>query len=124
MGHFINAESAEEPHLDDASLAGVDFGQAIQTFIEFDHFHRFQLDIRQLIIEPRGNFSAPTLLAKAAARVIDENLSHQVRGDGQKVSPTFPGSIMLQRQAEISLVHQRCGLQGVVRALSAHLPTC
>jgi hypothetical protein len=105
MRHFIYAEAAKEAHLDYASLASVNLGQAIQTFIEFDYFNRFQVDLGELIIEPGGDLSATTLLPEAGPRVIDENLSHQVRGDGQKVSPTFPRSIMLQRQAEICLVH-------------------
>ena len=96
MSHFVYTEPAEEAHFDNAPLAGVDFGQAMEAFIEFDDLDCFQIDHSELIIEPGGSLSAPALLPQAGAGVIDEDLPHQVRGDGQEVSAAFPGSIMLQ----------------------------
>src|SRR5262249_4861608 len=58
------------------------------------------------------------------ARVVDENLSHEPRRDGEKVGSALKAERLQPGQAQVRLVHERCALQRVVRALLPKLRVC
>ena len=54
-------------------------------------------------------------------RVHQENASHQVCRNSKEVAAVFPIHVMLIDQAQISLMHQRGRLQGVITTLLAQV---
>ena len=55
------------------------------------------------------------LLAVLRARVVNQNLAHQARGDAEEVRAALPRHI-LTHESHVSLVNQRGGLQRVAGA--------
>jgi hypothetical protein len=55
-------------------------------------------------------------LAFVLARIIDENLAHQMSGDAEKMRAAFPVGMILRNQAHVGLVNQCGGLQRLRRA--------
>jgi hypothetical protein len=49
-----------------------------------------------------------------AARVINQNLTHQLRGDGEKVRAVLPRDIPTINQPQVGFVNQRRGLQEMI----------
>ena len=56
----------------------------------------------------------------AAARVIDKDAAHHLRRQREEVGPVLPAGPLLVHQAQVGLVHEGRGLEGVSSALSAH----
>ena len=52
--------------------------------------------------------------------VIDEDLTHHARGDPVEVRAPIPGDVALH-EPQVRLVHERGGLECVVRPLTAHV---
>jgi len=57
------------------------------------------------------------------ARVIDQDASHHLGCDPEKVCPALPIYRTLLDQLQIGLMHQRGWLQRVVAALAPHVAT-
>jgi hypothetical protein len=57
----------------------------------------------------------------AAARVIDQNPSHDLRSDAEEMCPVLPIDVTLVDDAQIYLVHERSRLQGVADSLPSKL---
>ena len=51
-----------------------------------------------------------------AARIVDQNLPHELRGDGEKMSTILPLWQVLLGQAYVRFMNQRGALQGVIGA--------
>src|SRR6185295_13246642 len=60
---------------------------------------------------------APSLVALFRPGVIDQNPPHHLRGYAKEMSAVLPAHLCLIDQSQVSLVNQRCGLQGVTWAL-------
>src|ERR1700683_2481409 len=56
------------------------------------------------------------------SRIVDENPSHNLRGDRKEVSAIFPTDSPCVHQAKIRFIHQGSGLERPLPALSSHLP--
>jgi hypothetical protein len=55
------------------------------------------------------------------ARVVDEDLAHQLRGDAEKVGAALPARPALVDQTQVSLIDERRGLQRVPGPLAAQV---
>ena len=110
---LFHAEAAEEAELDDLRSAGVRPGQSVQRVIERHHFtgsHRKEID-GQVHIHKRGSGAA--LRGGLPAGPVDKDSPHHARRDGKKVRSMLPIDLMHIHQAQIRLVDQVGGLQGV-----------
>jgi hypothetical protein len=67
---------------------------------------------------------AASLEEMTPPRVINQNVPHHLRGDGEKVVPVLPLDLLLPRQTKISFVDQRRSLQRVAITLPLHVPMC
>jgi len=57
-------------------------------------------------------------------RVIDEDVTHDVGGEAEDAGSVLPHGIGFADEAEIGLVDESRGLEGVVATLEAHLHHC
>src|SRR5262249_37921269 len=69
----------------------------------------------------RGD-TAAALGAALAARVIDENATHELRSEPDELRAALPADVTLADQTHVRLVHERGALERVVGALAAQLP--
>jgi hypothetical protein len=58
-------------------------------------------------------------LSAASARTIHEDLTHDARGDGDKMAVVLPWCATAIGQADVRLVHERRRLKGLAGALTA-----
>lgn len=74
------------------------------------------------VVESHCARSAAAFIGKASTSMIDENPSHRLRGDAEKLRPVFPRSTRLIYQAEVNLVYESRRLERVSHSLPAHCP--
>ena len=55
------------------------------------------------------------------ARVIDQNVTHRLRGDAKEMSAVLKVFFFLFDHAQVGLMDERGGLQSVTRVLLAHV---
>jgi len=118
---FFDAESAEESQLNDASLALVVLSESVQGIFECDQFPcPIPTEIGQFIeIDLAGG--PASLGCYAASRPVEEDVAHDLRGDGKEMRAMLPVDVGDVDQFEIGLMHQGSGLHGMSRTLVLHL---
>jgi hypothetical protein len=81
---------------------------------------------RQLarVIEAEVDRTATAFLAVSVACELDEDPSHHLRRQSQKVRPILELDAIDVDQPEVRLVHQRRRLQRMIRSLLAHVTLC
>src|SRR5208337_3240112 len=102
-------------------LPRVETSQLQQRIVERHQIHIFCVWRRQRLVE-RQLMSAATLCRAVPARVLDQNLPHQLRRNGEEMLAVRKSSRGPLAQPEISLMDQRRALQGVVAALFPEVP--
>ena len=96
----------------------VDFRQTIESVVQ-----RSQIDVLLLDCEPDGFVQRhlhgipATFFAMFSARTIDENVTHDLSGEGKELRAAFPLKACLADEANIGFVDQRRRLQRLVPAL-------
>src|SRR5271157_2085027 len=80
---FFDGKTAEESQLHNTTLLLVEFSQFIQSVVESDHVHAAALERQP--IQCYAIASIP-LSGIVAARVLDQNLPHQLGADRQEMS--------------------------------------
>src|SRR5215218_650752 len=117
---LLDAQPAEEPHLDDAALPLVEFRQCLKGVVQADEvLARFLAD-DECFVEGYLDGTAAALLIVPGARVIDQDAAHYPRGDGEKVRAVVPLDRLPVHQPDKRLVDERGRLQAVSHALSCH----
>src|SRR5688500_890390 len=86
---FVDAEAGEIAQLDDAGLAFVDRGEAGERVVQCQYVIALAGREREHFVERHGRYPSAALLAAMSPRMIDENLSHQVRGDAIEMRAAF-----------------------------------
>ena len=111
---FFDGEAAEKSQLHNATLLLIEFRQFLESVVERHHINVAGFELKRVI--QRQPESAIALGGIPAARVLDQNLPHQLGADGHEMITILKWSCALFFQAQISLVHQGGALQGVARA--------
>ena len=104
-------------------MRSIEFCQFVQSFIQRQKLRRARLRHQRRFARER--FIERDLLRFAAVfdvlpppRMVDQNVAHHLRGHREKVCAILPVNILLAREAKISFVNQRGGLQRVAIALA------
>ncbi len=119
LGDLGMAQAAEETQLHQPALVGIARGQTPHGIVELQDVER-RLDAgRESVVEGDRPLPAAALLVAVTAGVVDQQSAHRLGGDGVEMRPAVPAHPGLVDQAQIGLVDQRLGLQGVARALLA-----
>jgi hypothetical protein len=122
VGGLLDGETAEESELDDASLLRVESLQVGESPVKRDGVDVDRLGGRETFDERDPSLGASALGPHSAPRVVDENPSHQLRGDGEEVRPVLPLHAALIDELQIRLVHQRRRLERMVGSLARKVP--
>jgi CheY-like chemotaxis protein len=98
FGCFLLRETAEIPQLHYPALPGTPFRQARQGFIQREQSFIVLNDSRQVLAKlHRG--SSSTFLGDARPCVVNQDVSHGLRGDSQEVGAAAPVAIPLSGQS-------------------------
>src|SRR5215472_566589 len=66
-------------------------------------------------------YRTPALLVIAGASTVGEDAAHHARRDGEEMSTVLPVDLRTVNQLQVNFIHQRRGLQRVVRLFPAHV---
>jgi len=116
---FLDGQTSEKSHFDDAAFPLVEFGQRVQGFIQRDEVWGTLARDDELLVEGNSGGIAASLLIVPCAGVIDEDAPHHPRSHGEEMSPVVPCHRLRIDQSQIRLVDERCGLKTVIGALVA-----
>ena len=119
MRSFFDRKPAEKSQLDNAALLFIQFCQFVQRVVKGDQIETTGLEVERFI--QRQPQSAIALGGAPAARVLDQNLPHQLSADGQEMLPVLKLTCALFFQTQISFVYQGRPLQSMVRTLVAQV---
>lgn len=110
FGDFVHAQAAEITKLDDAAFARVVFGQIFQGFVERQDIGRGFAGNVDGFVQRQGRFAFSAFGGGVRARVIHQNVSHQMRRDADEVCAVLPVRRLLADQLQVRFVDQRGGV--------------
>src|SRR5262249_5461968 len=114
-------QTAEVAQLDNPDLAPVELRQGEERVVQRDEFGGLLVGKRQRFIERKKLPPAAAFVGRATARVLDQDLAHQLRRHTVTMSPALPFGEILLDQPQVGLIDERGRLQGVIRALPAKI---
>jgi len=117
---LLDREAAEVAQLDDAGLAGTLSRETRESFVDGDNFVDPLRRDGELVVHFDALQAAGAALGAVGARVVDQNLTHDVGSEADEVSAAVPVDV-LAGEAEVGLADERGGLEGMVGALAAHV---
>jgi len=98
-------------------LPAIQLSQSRQSLVECQDLVRAIWCDQQYFIQRDLFLPAPSLSSVLSAGIIDQNVPHYVRGDGKEMNSALPCSISQPNKLDVSLMHERSRLQGVIRPL-------
>jgi hypothetical protein len=116
---LLYMQTTEIAQFDDLPLLGVNPLQQVERVIQRHHVHLLGSGQFPGVFDTNRRLPATALGPVAGARIVDEDLAHQVGGHGQKLYLAIPAGLALGGHAEPGLVDQRRRLQRVVGPLAA-----
>src|ERR1051325_8457367 len=108
--HFrglLDGDPAEEAQLDESALFGIDLGELFERLVERDQLRRALVRDVNVFVEGELGERAAALLRLSAARVIDEDAAHHLRGDAEEVRAVLPAHLRLIDHPDVSLAAER-----------------
>jgi hypothetical protein len=111
-GRLLQRETGEHAVLDDATGAIVELGETLEREIDGEHFFGFRFVQQRRILadlEADGAVVAASFEACPGPRVIDQDASHHVSGDGEQTVTVRCVQVVLPEQAQVGLVDQGRG---------------
>src|SRR5689334_13181510 len=116
---LLDREAREEAQLDDAGLLRIERGETVQRVVERDDVETAIWPQFQRIVESQTLGVATALGAVSGARMVHEDLPHEVGRNTEKMRTVLPWSAFGADEAEIRLVDERRALQGVAGTLAS-----
>ncbi len=114
IGRLFDRQAAERSQLDDLCLLRVDFAKPREQLVDGDHGQLAGRCILPCLFQRQRADATPPFARLMSARVIDQDASHQLRSNPEKVGAVVPVHLPLIDQLEVRLVDQRSRLQGVL----------
>lgn len=121
LGDFFGGHAAEDAEFDDGGLAFVNSREAFEGFIDVAEGEIFCCGWFGRVSKINQRIFASALVCAALFSVGDKDAAHHLRGHAEDVGAVAEVYAVLGEQAEIGLVYQSGGLQGVAFPLAAHV---
>lgn len=113
-------ETAEKPHLDDASGLWMVLREFLERLLERDqHVVRLLGADDQGVIQGDLHAIAAPLLTPASPRMVDQDPPHRLTRYGEEVRAVLPLAAGLIHEAQVRLVDQLGRLEGVLWPFAA-----
>ena len=120
MSDLFDREAAEVAELDDAGLARIVGGQAGEGLIDGGDFVEAVGRDGEVVVHLDAVEAAGATLGIVLTGVINEDLTHDVGGEADKVGAAVPVDVFAG-EAEVGFVDERGGLESMVGALATHV---
>ncbi len=117
LAHLQTAEQAQSRQLGKCRVQVFEFPQRI---VQGQHVHRIGGGALLLVERDPAHRSA-TLFRFLAPRMIDQQTSHHLRGEGEELPASLEAAFLDSNQSHVCFVQQRGRLQGVIRTLLLHV---
>jgi hypothetical protein len=102
--------------LDDASLALAEPREVLERTIQIVEADRLRAAHDDRRVQGHVRLAAAAFFGVSPPRVIDEHAAHRARRHRHEVGAALP-AVLASREAQVDLVRERRGLQGVAGAL-------
>jgi len=117
---LLDREAGELAQLDDAGLAGTLSRETGECFVDGDNVVDPLRRDGELVVHFDAAEASGASLGVVLAGVVNQDLTHDVGSKADEVGATVPVDA-LTGEAEVGLVDDRGGLEGMVGALAAHV---
>lgn len=106
--------------LDDAAQPRIQHHQALQRVVQRRQLVVGLGDLRRDLVQRDQLRAAAALLGLELAGIADQAAPHQEGHQGVEVPPVLQAQARVGEEAQVHLMHQRCGLQEAALGLLAH----
>jgi hypothetical protein len=120
LSDLLDGETAEVAEFDDPSLARIGGGEVGEGLIDGGDFVEAVGGDSEVVLHLHPMEAAGAALGVMLAGVVDEDLAHDMSSESDEVGAAVPVNV-LAGEAEVGLVDEGSGLEGVVGALAPHI---
>ena len=113
LRRFLDCQAADITKLHDFRLTGIELRETIQGAIEVLPETQVGVNMGHVVLQRNAHMFAAALHTITAACVLDEDFTHDVRGDANELRTILPRRVALRNQSQIDLMDQRGGLESV-----------
>jgi len=117
LGDLLVLQAAEEPQLDDPRQLGIELRQPFQGDVDVQHVRGLLRRELSGLVEGQLPGPSASLGIAVAARMIDQNATHHLRGESDEVQRVAPLHPALIDQSHEGFVNERRGLEGMTGTL-------
>ena len=121
LADFFIRQATEEAQFDDLALARIEREEIFQRIVERDQINTPFRGRRERFVESKLVPAAPALFRAMGSGIVDEDATHDLRGDAEEVGAILPGGGALVDQPQIGFVDKAGRLQRVIRAFSLQI---
>ena len=119
---FFHTQTAKHAQFDDAASPRIECRQGIERGVQRNEVAAALRRRDERVAQRHPPKAAATLDVPLAARVIDQDVPHERRGEGEEVRAIPQADAATPHEAHIRLIDERCGLERVTRRLAPHMP--
>jgi hypothetical protein len=102
--NLLQGEPGKEAQFYNSALARVDFGETYKRIVESYDVYIFSPGHHRPFLEGELADMAPAFRCAVAARIVDKNLAHKLRGNGKEMSAALPLGTGQPDQAKVRLM--------------------
>lgn len=113
FGRLGDVKPGEVSEFHDVALPGVDGGEGFERLIEGKHVHARRLSGVRDVLQTHHGGAAAAFTGMLPARVVNEDLAHQLRRHRKKVCPVLQRQPVHIYESQVDLVHERRRLEGM-----------
>ena len=97
MRRFFDTQPAKEPQFHDACLIGIACGEPLERLVHSQYFNRDRVrrGVNSLGLQCNLRYRTTPLQGLTASGVVDQDSSHELGGNGKKLSPAVPRCVSL-----------------------------
>jgi hypothetical protein len=121
FGRFLDSQSPKKPQFHDPALPRIHIRQARKGIVKRHKLRRSLLTNNRNVIERKMLGASSALAITMPARMVDQNMSHNLRRRRKEVSTILPLDFFLIHESQVCLIDQCRGLQGVGGILPGHV---
>ena len=120
VSRFFHAESAKKTHFDNLNFTRIDLCQGGHRIVECYQIRILAATYHGRLVQGNMQHIAPTFQV-TAPRMIDQNASHQLGRNREKMGAILPLHVLVIHQAHVGFVDQGTRLQAMSRPLTSHV---
>ena len=123
LGNLFHAEPAKEPQFNHAAAALVQLAEFGERIVQFNQFDGALCGNRESFIERQRLASSSAPLRSPGPRHVDQNPSHELSGNSEKLRAILPSHVLLPEKPKVGFMDQSGGLERMACGFTPHIVT-